>query len=226
MACAARDDPDSWPLSKAGVPHPQRAMIAALAALLLFAQVKQPFPEVAPLHHIPTLLLLVAAPFLLRRWPMSNASVALIALFFALHTIGGRYTYSNVPYDDLARALTGRTISDMFGFTRNHYDRLVHFSYGLLAVAPISEALRRHVGIGSMIALYVAVESVLAVSLLYELFEWQLAMIMQGPLADAYNGQQGDIWDSQKDMALAALGAIMAALAIQLRRRRRRSDER
>jgi putative membrane protein len=195
-------------------------MIAALAVLLLVVQVKQPFPDVAPLHHIPTLLLLVAAPFLLRRWPLSNASVATIALFFALHTIGGRYTYSNVPYDDLARTLTGHSISEMFGFTRNHYDRLVHLSYGLLAVTPVSEALRRHAGLGPRIALYIAVESVLAVSLLYELLEWQLAVIMQGPLADAYNGQQGDIWDAQKDMALAAFGAIIGAVAIQLRRRR------
>jgi len=211
-------------VSQAAVPPVQRAMIGALAALLLLAQIKQPFPEVAPLHHIPTLLLLLAAPFLLRRWPLSNLSVGFIALFFALHTIGGRYTYSNVPYDDLARALTGRGISETFGFTRNHYDRLVHLSYGLLAVAPVAEALRRHAGLGARVALYIAVESVLAVSMLYELFEWQLAVIMQGPLADAYNGQQGDIWDSQKDMALATCGAVISALTIGLRRRR--SNER
>jgi len=206
------------------LPTQQAALIAALGLLLIIAQIKQPFPEVAPLHHIPTLLLLVASPFLLRRWPLSNRSVALVVLFFALHTIGGRYTYSNVPYDDLSRALTGHTISGAFGFTRNHYDRLVHFSYGLLAVAPVSEILRRHVGLGSRIAVYIAVESVFAVSMLYELFEWQLAITMQGPLADAYNGQQGDIWDSQKDMALAAIGAIFAA--IMLRLTRSRSDER
>src|SRR3954468_18443600 len=147
MASPARGNPDRRRVSKGGVPRAQVAMIAALAALLLLAQVKQPFPEVAPLHHIPTLLLLLAAPFLLRRWPLSNASVAQIALFFALHTIGGRYTYSNVPYDDLARALSGHTISEMFGFTRNHYDRLVHFSYGLLGVAPIGEALGRPGGL-------------------------------------------------------------------------------
>ena len=194
-------------------------MIAALGALLVLVQVNQPFPEVAPLHHIPTFLLLLASPFLLRRWPLSNRSVAFVLLFFALHTIGGRYTYTNVPYDDLASALTGRTISDTFGFTRNHYDRLVHFSYGLLAVAPVSEALRRHAGLGARVAVYIAVESVLAVSMLYELFEWQLAIAMQGPLADAYNGQQGDIWDAQKDMALAAVGAVIAAAAIRLTRR-------
>ena len=211
-------------MSRAGVPPAQRAMIVALAGLLILVQVRQPFPEVAPLHHVPTFLLLLASPFLLRRWPLSNLSAGFIALFFALHTIGGRYTYSNVPYDALARALTGHTISEAFGFTRNHYDRLVHLSYGLLAVAPVGEILRRHAGLGARFSLYIAVESVLEVSMLYELFEWQLAVLMQGPLADAYNGQQGDIWDSQKDMALAACGAVVAALAIRLRRRR--SDER
>src|SRR3546814_7787581 len=66
----------------------------------------------ALLQHIPTALLLVAAPWLLRRWPLSTASVACIALFLALHTLGGRYAYSNVPYDDWARALTGASLSD------------------------------------------------------------------------------------------------------------------
>ena len=207
-------------MSRAGVPPVQRAMIGALAGLLLLVQVRQPFPEVAPLHHIPTFLLLLVSPYLLRRWPLSNQSVGFVALFFALHTIGGRYTYSNVPYDDLARALTGHGISEAFGFTRNHYDRLVHLSYGLLAVAPVAEILRRHAGLSARVALYIAVESVLAVSMVYELFEWQLAVIMEGPLADAYNGQQGDIWDSQKDMALAACGALIAALTIRLRRRK------
>ena len=205
------------------VPRAQWWMLGLLLALLLLAQVKQPFPAVAPLHHIPTLILLVAAPFVLRRWPMSNASVACVAGFFALHTIGGRYTYVAVPYDDVARWLTGHSVSETFGFTRNHYDRLVHLCYGLLAVMPVREALQRHVGIRPRVALYIAVESVFAISMLYEIFEWLLTLTMQGPLADAYNGQQGDMWDSQKDMAIAALGAIVAAVVLSLRRR---SDER
>jgi putative membrane protein len=193
------------------LPRAQAIMLALLAILLLAAQIDQPFPQVAPLHHIPTLLLLLAAPFALRRWPLSNAAVGCFILFFALHTIGGRYTYTNVPYDALAKALTGHTISEAFGFTRNHYDRLVHLAYGLLAVLPVSEALRRHLGVSRRLALYVAVESVLAVSLLYELFEWLLALTMAGPAAELYNGQQGDPWDAQKDMALALLGALVAA---------------
>lgn len=200
------------------VPIAQRWMIGALAVLLAAVQVRQPYPEVAPLHHIPTFILLVASPFLLRRWPLSNRAVGCIALFFALHTIGGRWTYSNIPYDAVAEALTGHSVSEVLGFTRNHYDRLVHFSYGLLAVAPVREALIRHVGLSARVALYVAIESVFAVSLLYELFEWQLAVQMAGPAAEAYNGQQGDPWDAQKDMALAVIGALIAATLQRWRR--------
>jgi putative membrane protein len=202
-----------------GVPTAQRAMLALLFALLILVQIRQPFPTMAPLHHIPTLLLLIASPFLLRRWPMSNAALGCGILFFALHTIGGRYTYTDVPYDALAQALTGHSISEAFGFTRNHYDRLVHLSYGLLAVLPVSEALRRHGGVSHRLSLYIAVESVLAVSLLYEVQEWLITLIMAGATADAYNGQQGDMWDAQKDMALATFGAVVSAVAIRYRSR-------
>ncbi|HEU0097977.1 MAG TPA: DUF2238 domain-containing protein [Allosphingosinicella sp.] len=204
----------------ASLPPGQKGMLAGLAALLLLVQIDQPYPAVAPLHHLPTLLLLLTAPFLLKRWPMSNGAVACVALFFSLHTIGGRWTYTDVPYDSLAAALTGRSISDAFGLGRNHYDRLVHLAYGLLAVLPAREALVRHVGLGGRTALYIAVESVLAVSLLYEVFEWLLTLGMAGSVADRYNGQQGDMWDAQKDMALAAIGAVLAAAALAWRRRR------
>lgn len=205
----------SW----ANVPAAQRAMLAALAGLLLLVQIDQPFPETAPLHHLPTLLLLLAAPFLLSRWPISTMAVACIVLFFALHTFGARWTYTDVPYDDWARAVTGRTVSEAFGFTRNHYDRLVHLAYGLLAVRPVYEVAVRHAGASHRLALYVAVESVLAVSALYEMLEWLLTLAMAGGIADRYNGQQGDIWDAQKDIALAGLGALAAAALVAWRRR-------
>jgi putative membrane protein len=148
---------------------------------------------------------------------MSTSAVACVVLFFALHTIGGRYTYSNVPYDAWAEAIFGRSVSATFGFTRNHYDRLVHLSYGLLAVLPIREFLQRHVGVSSRLALYIAVESVIAVSALYELLEWFLSIVLAGPTANDYNGQQGDMWDAQKDMALATLGSLMSAAVLKFR---------
>lgn len=190
------------------LPGRQRLSLAALAALLLLVQIDQPFPETAWLHHLPTAGLLLASPWLLSRWPLSTASLACIILFLALHTIGGRYSYTVVPYDEVARALTGQSISETFGWSRNHYDRLVHLSYGLLAVTPMREMLERNFGLMPRLALYFAVESVFAISALYEITEWLMTLIVAGPTANAYNGQQGDIWDAQKDMALAGLGAL------------------
>jgi putative membrane protein len=192
-------------------------MLGTLFALLALAQIDQPYPSVAPLHHIPTLALLVAAPFVLRRWPMSNGSLACVVVFFALHTLGGRYTYSNVPYDEWTKAVLGRPISGMLGLGRNDYDRLVHLSYGLLAVRPTREFLNEHLGISRRLALYIAIESVIAVSALYELFEWFLSIVLAGPMAADYNGQQGDIWDAQKDMALATAGALISAIVLKIR---------
>lgn len=193
----------------AAIPKPQRWLLGLLLVLLLLAQVDQPYPEVALLQHIPTVLLLIASPWLLRRWPLSTASVACIVAFLALHTLGGRYAYSNVPYDDWARSLTGSTLSEAFGWTRNHYDRLVHFGFGALSVVPVAEIARRWGGLGRRGAVLTVLGWVLAISCLYEIFEWLLTIVAAGETADRYNGQQGDIWDAQKDMALATLGAVL-----------------
>lgn len=194
------------------LPAAQRAMIAALGLAVLLASIDAPYPAVAPLHHIPTVLLMLAAPWLLRRWPLSNAAVACILAFFLLHTLGGRYTYSNVPYDAWSRALTGHDIGSTFGWTRNHYDRLVHFAFGLFAVRPVGEALIRHGGLGWRGAIAGAILFSLAVGALYEIFEWLLTLLAADATADDYNGQQGDPWDAQKDMALALLGSLAAAI--------------
>lgn len=191
------------------LPRAQKHLLVLLAALLLAAQIAQPYPGVALLQHIPTLAFLLASPWLLRRWALSTASLACIVAFLALHTLGGRYAYSNVPYDDWARMLTGTTLSDAFGWSRNHYDRLVHFAFGALSVLPVAEISRRWGGLGARGAALAALAWVLALSCLYEIFEWLLTIVAAGETADRYNGQQGDIWDAQKDMALAALGAIL-----------------
>lgn len=193
----------------AAIPPAQRRLIGLLVALLLVAQIAQPYPEIALLQHIPTVLLIAASPWLLRRWPLSTASVACIVLFMALHTLGGRYAYSNVPYDRWAEALTGTTLSDLFGWTRNHYDRLVHFAFGALSVVPVAEISRRWGGLSPRGAGVAVLGWVMAISCLYEIFEWLLTIVAAGETADRYNGQQGDIWDAQKDMALAVVGAIL-----------------
>ena len=146
------------------------------------AQIGQPYPAVAPLHHIPTLALVIAAPFVLRRWPMSNASVLCLFLFFVLHTIGGRYTYTNVPYDRWAESLFGTTISERSASARNIMTGFVHLAYGLLAVIPTAaSSLHRYLGVSRRLALYIAIESVVVISAIYELFEWFLTIVLAGP---------------------------------------------
>lgn len=149
---------------------------------------------------------------------MSNRSVALLILFLLLHTLGGRYVYSFVPYEDWLRSLGLPSLRESVGLKRNHYDRLVHFAFGALSVLPIREALIRHLNVRPAAALYIAGEFVFATSALYEIFEWLLTLVMAGPNADAYNGQQGDLWDAQKDMACAAVGALLTAALLSARR--------
>lgn len=193
--------------------------LAALAAMLVLAQIGQPYPSTAWLHHLPTALLLVATPALLRRWPLSDGTVVAVVLFLALHTLGGRWTYSNLPYDDWARMLTGATISETFGWQRNHYDRLVHFAFGLLLYAPVRELALRYGRTGPILAGSIAIGFVVAVGGLYEIVEWLLTLTAPADVAGDYNGQQGDLWDAQKDMALALLGALLAALWLRVRTR-------
>jgi len=131
--------------------------------------------------------------------------------FLLLHAIGARWIYSYVPYDEWARALTGHGISENFGWRRNHFDRLVHFLFGALVARGAADGFRRKLGSfgGSrrMAVLWVA-----AASLAYELCEWGLTVVLSSHDAEGYNGQQGDAWDAQKDMALAVAGSIVWAL--------------
>ncbi len=191
------------------MPVMQRYMVGLVAVVLIIAQIQQPYPEIAPLQHIPTLLLLIASPWLLRRWPLSNRAVACLVAFFLLHTLGGRYTYSNVPYDAWSDAVFGQSLSVQFGWTRNHYDRLVHLAFGLLWVRPVCEWLVMYRAMSVRGGLGAAVAFVLAISCLYEIFEWMLTIVAAGTLSEGYNGQQGDVWDAQKDMALALLGSLI-----------------
>ncbi|MCC2597084.1 DUF2238 domain-containing protein [Pusillimonas sp. MFBS29] len=147
-----------------------------------------------------------------RQFRFSNASLLLILLFLSLHALGSHYTYSNVPYDQWWQALTGHSLNSVFGWERNHYDRLVHFAYGLLLAYPIREFFLRIVEVRGFWAYFLPLDFTLSTSALYELIEWGAAEIFGGDLGMHYLGTQGDIWDAHKDMALAALGALLAML--------------
>jgi putative membrane protein len=196
-------------------------LLLAAAAVSL---VRAPFPQQAALQHFPTVVMLIALPVISRRVPLSNLAFTCIVAFMLLHVLGARYIYSYVPYDEWSQRLFGVNITRRFGLRRNHYDRVVHFFFGALWVRPVFEVVTRRFGVPRRFAYYAAFEFVLAYSMLYELFEWGLTMVLSPADAGAYNGEQGDIWDSQKDMSCAVVGALVgfaawAASAAMARRR-------
>jgi putative membrane protein len=188
---------------------------------VLASWIDAPYPDQMLLQHIPTVAILVGWPLLARRFPLSDAAVTCLVAFLFLHVLAARYIYSYVPYDDWARRLLGFGITERFGFHRNHFDRLVHFAFGALWVRPTWEVCVRHFRVPRRFAYYSAFEFVLAFSMLYELVEWGLSLLLAGPDADAYNGQQGDMWDAQKDMSFALVGATLALVVLAVTRRAR-----
>jgi putative membrane protein len=173
------------------------------------------------MQHIPTAIAIVALIVIERRIGISRANFSLIILFLLLHVLGARYLYSYVPCDDWSHRLIGVRISDAFGHERNHYDRLVHFAFGILFVPPLWEFLESHLRLRALLAACGAICLVLAASAVYEIAEWAVAMTFAPDWAEAYNGQQGDIWDAQKDMTLAWAGAIASAMIVGLWRKPR-----
>lgn len=187
-------------------------VITAAAIPLSFVEAR--FAEELVLQHIPTTVGVVLLAVALWTSSLGNLSFACAIAFLWLHIIGARWIYSYVPYDDLAQYLTGSSLSERFDWQRNHYDRLVHAASGLLGVPVASEILQRFCGMRPAGAAFMAVSCVLAIGAAYEVLEWQLAIWLSPAHAEAYNGQQGDVWDPQKDLAMAGLGAFVSAALV------------
>ena len=154
----------------------------------------------------------------------SPVSHTLIFVFLCLHEIGTHYTYSEVPYDNWAQALTGHRLNDLLGWQRNHYDRLLHFLYGLLCAYPFREILVRVARVRGFWSYFLPLDVMLSTSAFYELIEWSAAMAFGGDLGDAYVGTQGDVWDAQKDMALAGAGGVLAMIVTVILNKRSQKD--
>lgn len=145
------------------------------------------------------------------RWlPLSRLSYGLIFLFLCLHSLGAHYTYAEVPYDSWFKALTGYSLNGALGWQRNHFDRFVHFTYGLLLAYPIRELFLRVADARGFWGYFLPLDLTMSTSMLFELIEWAAAEVFGGDLGIAYLGTQGDVWDAHKDMALASLGALIA----------------
>ncbi len=178
---------------------------------------------IAPVYRqdwlLENLIVFIAVPILVltaRRLRFSIFAYTCLFVFFSLHAIGAHYTYSLVPYDQWFQALTGGSLNELLGFQRNHYDRLIHFLYGLL-VAPAAVEIFAHYGRypRSWAALFPFL-FMASHAVIYELIEFAAAIVFGGDLGQAYLGTQGDIWDGQKDMALALAGSAISITAMAI----------
>jgi putative membrane protein len=162
-------------------------------------------------ENIPIMLIVLCLAVIYRYYRFTPTSYVLMTFLIIIHTIGGHYTFERVPFG---------WVTQLFGFERNHYDRMGHFTVGFYAY-PIAEVLLARKLVRSRWLLFLfPVFAIFTVAGAYEIFEWQYAVMADESAGIAVLGSQGDIWDAQKDMTADALGsfAAMALFAITQRR--------
>ena len=194
------------------MPLPRAQLAALIAALAVFGAtwIHPLWPRDQALHSSLTVVGFAWLVLHARRWPMRNGDFIAICAFIAVHCVAARWLYSNVPYDAWLQSLLGWSPNEAFGWQRNHFDRLIHLLYGLCLTPAVHRSLRQRwpgVGIGAGFTL--AVMAVMCTSLAYEWAEWGIALMLSPDAAEAYNGQQGDVWDAHMDMLLATIGALL-----------------
>ncbi|MDB5230199.1 MAG: hypothetical protein JWN76_1004 [Chitinophagaceae bacterium] len=146
-----------------------------------------------------------------KKYQFSDLSYLLICIYLCLHVYGSKYTYAENPF--------GYWLKDLFNTSRNHYDRIVHFSFGFLLAYPMREMFLKWLKYPRWVAWLLPIEITLSVSAFYELIEWAVADFFFKAHGDSYLGTQGDIWDAQKDIFVACCGAIIATTIVSLVKR-------
>jgi putative membrane protein len=183
-----------------------RGYLAALVALLALSAWRPYDAPTWAMEVAPVVVVLVLLWATHRRFPLTPLLYALIFVHAAILIYGGHYTYARVPL--------GFWMQEAFGLARNPYDGIGHFAQGFIPAIAARELLLRHTGLQRGAWLFtVIVLACLGVSAAYELFEWGAAVAL-GQGADEFLGTQGDPWDTQKDMALAGVGAAAALLLL------------
>ncbi len=133
----------------------------------------------------------------------SNTSYVLMSVLIYMHTVGGHYTFEKVPFD---------WFNNFFGFERNMYDRVAHFTVGFYAYPFAEYLLSRKLVNKKWIAYALPIFFIISLAAVYEMFEWWYATTYGGEAGAAFLGSQGDIWDAQKDMLMDTLGAISSLI--------------
>ena len=155
-----------------------------------------------------TFLFLVVLFLFYKKYQFSDLTYLLIGIYLCLHVYGSKYTYAENPF--------GYWLQEVFQSERNHYDRIVHFSFGFLLAYPMRELFLKWFQYPKMVAWILPIEITLSISGLYELIEWAVADVFFQEQGVAYLGTQGDIWDAQKDIFLAFSGALLSTSIVSI----------
>ncbi|MGI9327620.1 MAG: DUF2238 domain-containing protein [Pseudomonadales bacterium] len=169
-------------------------------------------------EQVALLIALVVLYRLLGKVRFSLASRIGIALLICVHSIGTHYTYSLTPYDAMFGEYFGFSLNESMGWERNHYDRFVHFLYGVTLAIPIKEVFEQMVGLSAKASAHLSFHIILSTSVIYEFMEWAVAAVFAGEVGMEYLGTQGDIWDAHADMVLAGIGALFTFAVIAVYR--------
>lgn len=158
-----------------------------------------------------TFLFVVFLCLTFKKFQFSDLSFLLMCVYLCLHVYGSKYTYAENPF--------GYYLQDVLHTSRNHYDRIVHFSFGFLLAYPMREMFLKWLKYPRFVSWALPVEITMSVSALYELVEWAVADLFFPAQGDAYLGTQGDVWDAQKDICLAFTGALLATTIVSVLKR-------
>lgn len=157
-------------------------------------------------ENVQTILFLIGLSISHKKFKFSDLSYTMITVYLLLHIYGAEYTYAENPF--------GYWLKEALHLNRNYYDRIVHFSFGFLLTYPMRDYFKNHFEWPNWVCWILPIEITLSFSALYELIEWLVADIFFPAEGVAYLGTQGDIWDAQKDMGIAFVGAVIAMFLI------------
>lgn len=182
------------------MPKSHKLVYAIYIVVWIIMAINPKYPQDWLLENV---LIFIFFPFILwmdKKHNYTLLSLILLLIFTSLHSLGSHYTYAEMEHFN--------AITHFFGFERNHFDRFVHFLFGLLTFRMLFEMIASSTNTVKT-ALVFTFTMVVFISTVYELLEWLAAVILHPELGMAFLGTQGDIWDAHKDTALAILGALI-----------------
>lgn len=181
------------------MPTSHKLLYALYIVVWIIMAINPKYPQDWLLENV---LIFIFFPFVIwmdKRHNYTLLSIIFLLIFTSLHSLGSHYTYAEMEHFNV--------ITQFFGFERNHFDRLVHFLFGLLTFRILFEMITPST-VTTKTALIFTFTMVVSISTCYEILEWLAAAILHPELGMAFLGTQGDVWDAQKDTISAMLGAL------------------